>query len=478
MDKIEKSKLWKNPCHKYVAEIIFFMFKVADALLEPSMRLYIYELSGRLYYEEGENEQQQHAATYLMIYKILVNLPALFLGLFCGAWSDRIGRKVPVMLCCFGTIIACLCFLSSLTLEKFLNFQLPLIFVGAGIRGCFGRSALISMALHSYIADMTSENARTRRLGRLLAMNYFGYFVGSLSVGLVMSTAGYDKVFIIVIMLSALCVFLAVFGMYDNTTGNDDTDSDVSSSTSSVSSQSDDMKKVIQEPNKLEQPFRLSNIRESLEILCKNRENNQRCHLLLLFFLIIVTQLCKSGEVDITLLFVERQPLHWQESAYGYLLATDYACMGIAVLTVLPLLTGKLKWKDTTLIFTGLVFKLARLFLLAFSSHTWMVYLAVVLGCPLSFIISGVKSQISKLVSEDEIGKTFSILSCGETISNLLGSVIFNNTYALTADTLFPGFMYVVDMVFHFILLFLACILFHDQEDQVRKATERDRLIN
>ena len=40
-------------------------------------------------------------------------------------------------------------------------------------------------------------------------------------------------------------------------------------------------------------------------------------------------QTCKSGEVDITLLFVERSPLNWSKSLYGYLLAVDYACLGI-----------------------------------------------------------------------------------------------------------------------------------------------------
>ena len=90
-------------CQLYAGEILFFLFKVADSILEPTLRLYIFFLAGEIYGEEGIKSVQTNAAVYLMVYKFSVNLPAIVLGLFCGAWSDKVGRKLPVMFCCFGT---------------------------------------------------------------------------------------------------------------------------------------------------------------------------------------------------------------------------------------------------------------------------------------------------------------------------------------------------------------------------------------
>ena len=174
----------------------------------------------------------------------------------------------------------------------------------------------------------------------------------------------------------------------------------------------------------LEQPFQLSNIKSSLNVLHRPRLGNLRCQLITLFAMIVLVQLCKSGEIDVMLLFVERSPLSWSESTYSYLLAVDYAAMGVVQLLLLPLFTRCADCADTTLVLIGLLFKSARLLMLTLSVETWQVFAAVVTGCPLSLIISGIKSMISKTVSEDEIGKTFSTLSCGELMANLFGSIV------------------------------------------------------
>ena len=76
--------------------------------------------------------------------------------------------------------------------------------------------------------------------------------------------------------------------------------------------------------------------------------------------------------------------------------------------------------------------------MIAYGRYTWLVFLSVVVGCPSSMIISSSKSIISKLVGDDELGKTFSLLSCGETISNLVGSLLFTSVYGSTVGVM-PG---------------------------------------
>lgn len=444
-----------SSCQRYSAEGIFFLFKIADSILEPTLRLYIYHLTAETYRGQSEEKTQSAAAIFLMTYKVAVNLPAILVSLFCGAWSDRVGRKLPVMLCCFGSILACLLYMASLMTSPLLG--MALVLTGALLRGCFGKSAVITMALHSYIADVSTTQERTQSLGRLLSMNYFGYCVGSLVGGALLENAAekYSGPFCTSILLNTCCVFIAIICMAESIpVKNLKNDNELTGSIldTKMTSQEDSVQT-------LEQPFQLSNIKSSLNVLHRPRLGNLRCQLITLFAMIVLVQLCKSGEIDVMLLFVERSPLSWSESTYSYLLAVDYAAMGVVQLLLLPLFTRCADCADTTLVLIGLLFKSARLLMLTLSVETWQVFAAVVTGCPLSLIISGIKSMISKTVSEDEIGKTFSTLSCGELMANLFGSIVFNNVYAATSYTLFPGFAFLADLVVHLCMMFIIFAL-------------------
>lgn len=89
---------------------------------------------------------------------------------------------------------------------------------------------------------------------------------------------------------------------------------------------------------------------------------------------------------------------------------------------------------------------------MVFSVSTWNMYVAIILGCPSALIIAGAKSMLSKAVSDDEIGKTFSLLSCGETVANLLGSVTLTTIYGATAAHS-KGTVFIVDISINVILL-------------------------
>ncbi len=421
-----------------------------------------------------EDQVQEDSAKYIMAYKILLNLPAVLLGLFCGAWSDRIGRKMPVMLPCMGTIFATMLYMSSMVSPT--HAVLSLVLSGAALRGAFGKSAVVTMALHSYISDISSREDRTERLGRLLAMNFFGYFVGSLLTGAMLETYGFDVIFCVVVFINAGCVLITIFFMEEslptpevtpaNTPGEPAKDITTHPEPSPILPDdaegippTDDTKKKWK--TRFRMPFHPKHVRESLAVITRGREDRKQLHLILLFMTIIVQQTCKSGEVDVTLLYVERSPLSWHKSMYGYLLATDYACLGLAVFALLPVLSNILHINDITLVAIGIGFKIIRLIIMTFSNYTWMIYISVIIGCPSAMIISGSKSLISKTVDENEVGKAFSLLSCCETVSNLIGSVLFTNLYSMTLH-LFSGLTFGVDALVFVVLLVTIILLAQD----------------
>lgn len=186
------------------------------------------------------------------MYRVLVNFPALFLCVFCGSWSDRVGRKLPIIISSLTSIIGISFFLINCCLSDFLETMptntpstsavkgenqtseyldenkgydkrqitfLILMFFGSLFRGLSGKGSIVTMAVHSYIADVSDESSRTERLGRLLSMNFFGLFAGSLLVGICLEKLGFTAMFAVVIVLHFVCIVFALLFM-ETTNGN------------------------------------------------------------------------------------------------------------------------------------------------------------------------------------------------------------------------------------------------------------------
>ena len=220
-----------NFIENHVSEMIFFFFKIGESMLEPSVRLYLYEgvclsilksangtdqCTTQEIAQDFENVQiyvQDEASKYLVIYKILMNAPALFLGFFCGSWSDIIGRRIPVLLALIATSTAVFLYAMSTWIEIEGAPAIPLVLFGALIRGGVGRSAVITMALYSLVCDHSNQQNRTKKIGRLLSMSYFGYFLGSLIVAKLLEFYGFSFIFLFVFIVDLFSIFIAVYFM-------------------------------------------------------------------------------------------------------------------------------------------------------------------------------------------------------------------------------------------------------------------------
>jgi len=518
---------------EFAAEISFFLFKIAESMLEPTVRLFIYEAvclneyppHGHrhwLYHQHHGGTVPAHdstcahlhrhhdreviiqnaAAHYMMYYKLLLNFPAMLLVLFCGAWSDRAGRKLPIILTCFGTVVAVVLYMLSIYVGGLLGGGnghghvghgavpfLPLLLIGAAVRGSFGRSAVMTMAVHSYVSDHSARERRTQKLSNLVAMSHFGYLVGSVSAGVLLDHYGFMNVFLTVTGIQTTCVLMASLTMKDeppvpaaapsvdenaNDRGNHEVDDtktiQADERTPLISDESDNSvdsqqisSSTAQSPTQTNKNCcgYLRQLSDSFRMLFRHRPGGGRCRLVALFVVISLQQTMKSGEADVLLLYVERTPLNMTKSTYGYLLAANYACLGLCAFVAPRLLQRTCRLSDGSLVMIGLSFRLAGLIVLCIADSIPLVFVAVSLAGPHAMTVSGAKSLISKTVSEGEMGRTFSLLSSSETLSNLIGTVVFANLYAVTL-TLYPGTVFVVEacvfVIIALIIIDVTCV--------------------
>ena len=435
-----------------LAELIFFLYKTGESMLDATTRPYIIKVvcHGRFpnndtvcknlhRHPELEDDIQGEAGSYLMYYRLLVNFPAIFLGLFCGAWSDKYGRKLPMMLPSLGSVLSVLLYMLSLASP---DFAIGWILCGALCQGAFGKSSVITMAVNSYASDISDKEDRTQKLGKLLAMNFFGLFAGALLSGIFQDIADLPATFCVVVFIHASSLLVTVCCMPETVVRDQDQkETDLSESCCKT--------------------CLFDNLKESLSVLCKKRGNNGRKMILVLFLISFCNQTCKVGETDITLLFVTRSPLSWPKSWYGYLLSLDYAVMGFCLLVILPILSNLLKIPDAAIVIMGVSCKIVRLFWAGFITESWMVYVSVVIGSFAGLITSSIRSLMSKTVEETELGKIFSLLASAETASKLFGTVIFVSLYGATAY-FFPGFAYLVEGLIYVLMLIVVVVIYKD----------------
>jgi len=162
-------------------------------------------------YTEEETEVQQLVAR-MTIWKTALqsSLPCIIL-LFLGSWSDRHGRRKPCMLLPLtGEIVTCI----SLILCTYFFFEVPMEVVGfveAIFPAMTGGWFIMFMAAFSYIADVTTVEMRTLRIGIANVFVSVGVPVGMALSGVLYREIGFYGVFATTAVLYALSFWYGFF---------------------------------------------------------------------------------------------------------------------------------------------------------------------------------------------------------------------------------------------------------------------------
>jgi hypothetical protein len=181
------------------------------------------------------------------------------------------------------------------------------------------------------------------------------------------------------------------------------------------------------------QLFKCKNINFSILVFTQPRPGSQRLHIIIFSIVVLAHRIYRSGEIDCILLFVVLQPLSWARRMYGYFLAADYGMLGVCVIFILPvILQCGHHPSDFSLLLTGMVFRIVRMFMIMSSTTTWHMLLSIIVGSPNIFIVVSCKSLLSKAVGTEDTGKMFSLISTGETVFSCVGTLVFVSIYGAT----------------------------------------------
>ncbi|XP_062610553.1 lysosomal proton-coupled steroid conjugate and bile acid symporter SLC46A3-like [Saccostrea cucullata] len=440
-----------------IVYLVFFLYKTGESMLDATTRPYLLRAACNEIFEDTNNKSicmnfnknpemqdmvQKKSGNYLIYYRLLLNLPAIVIALFSGSYSDRYGRKTLILFPSVGSMIAVFLYFASNMVPK---YRILLILVGSAVQGLFGKSSLITTAVNSLVFDLSEEKNRTKNFGRLLAMNMFGLTTGALFSGVFQDVLDVKAAFGSVVVLHGTAILItAIFIGEVNEEKDKSKNKDTEDRESACA---------------VCEVIRPSSIKETFAVIYKSRSGKKRHIIVLLLVLSVIIQTCKVGEMDVKLMFVTRSPLSWPKSWYGYLLSLDYAVIGVCLLLLMPMFSNQFKFLDVTIMMLGIGSQIAHLTLVGVSDKSWMVFASVAVGAFKGMIISALRSIISKSVHADEVGKMFSLITCGETLSKFLGTLIFVNIYSTSAH-IFPGIVFFVEAATFIIILVILIAMY------------------
>ena len=101
-------------------------------------------------------------------------------------------------------------------------------------------------------------------------------------------------------------------------------------------------------------------------------------------------------------------------------------------------MSSVLKWRDTTILMIAVFCAIVGMFVTALFRQMWILYLCYVLFMLWNTITTTSRSNMSKLMESNEIGKAFSFLAVFQSILPFATKPFFAFFYKYTLET-FPG---------------------------------------
>ncbi|XP_023937035.1 uncharacterized protein LOC112045177 [Bicyclus anynana] len=165
---------------------------------------------------ESELNQVQSLVAKIIAWKfpLQTGIPAVMV-LFIGAWSDKTkNRKICILVPFVGEIIVNF----GLLLATYYFYELSLVatvLIEALPAAFSGSYIVIFMGMYSFMADRTTVESRTFRLGLVTICVTLGTPTGTVLSGILLQSLGYYGVFSTLICLHTCAFFYGVFRLED-----------------------------------------------------------------------------------------------------------------------------------------------------------------------------------------------------------------------------------------------------------------------
>ncbi|XP_017156359.1 solute carrier family 46 member 3 [Drosophila miranda] len=401
-----------------------------------------------------EEETVQQMVARMAAWKTVIQsmFPCLLI-LFWGSWSDRHRRRKPCML-----IPVVGEFLGVVGLMLCVYFENTPMEVAALTEAIFpslsGGWFTMLMGVFSYIADITTEEERTLRIGILNVCFSVGVPIGMAFSGVLLKQIGFYGVF----SISAFFYVVAfVYGFWF-------------------------LEEPVARPEKsptqkglLADFFDKEHVVQTFRVAFKKGENQRRKRVILLMIVVMVIIGPLHGEMAVTYLFT-RFRFNWSEVEFSFF--STYAMFTglIGVIFCVGILSHKLGIDDALVGVLSSTSKILSGFVYAFATVPWHMYLGGLVEIFNGTAFIAMRSIATKLVSKDELGKVNSLFGVAEALMPMVFAPMYTTLYAATLRVL-PGAFFLLGggLTMFSVVIFLWMYRFQVKQRRRLARTDAER---
>ncbi|XP_069942298.1 lysosomal proton-coupled steroid conjugate and bile acid symporter SLC46A3-like [Cherax quadricarinatus] len=423
-------------------------------------------------------EVQQRYSVFALYNGIIAAAVPLFFILFMGAWSDKYGRKVPLIAVQLGHALHATGYL-LVTLVPSWPAEVLLVVTLLDTLG--GGCVSFLTAANSYIGDVSSEKSRTSRVGLANSIWFLGGPVGTLMGTFIYSWGGYLPLFAASLTLSLMALVYVVVWIPEShgpfaksssaESPNHKSQAELRESVAAAKC----LEANAAPSNALQHTrptlyimvkdfFNPSRILDSFKSTLRKREGNKRALILILIFTSLLRRVTRSPYV----FAFTRHVLGWQATDYSLWVTYKNLLATTGSLVAVPLLSGRLGVSDNLLAVVGAMSGVIEyVFYGCISdSRPYFIWIAPVAALLLNSCTIAQRAMMTKFVSKDEIGKVSAVLGALDGMMPMVTSALYTAVYHASVST-FP--------VAHFLLgasasalmiVFFCIIIFADKSGQ------------
>lgn len=411
----------------------------------------------------AETAVQQRVAMWNMVLGITYFLPALFADILFGAYGDRKGRKVNMLLGMAGMMVSMypLVLLFAYPLYQPLMYILVIAHLLTGFTGFI---TITMISAFAYLTDtvLEPENLTVRMAIMTVVMN-MATIIGPLIASATASSMTMAQGVLVCqgLLTAGFFVCMVLTRQVPPAKLRQMLQEKKDKERAALGLDEGQPMKSMKAPLAMENHFAMahnsSGAADSKESLCtltwhllketwstyaKPRPGHGRLYLLvcaLVFFLNTISEL--GIRVSIFSLYVQRSPLNWDQAMIGYFKSSQSAML-MAGTTFGVLVFKKLfKFTDTFIVVIACISHVCETLIMAFTSTTAMAYIAAAAGCLSTLAMPCTQSFLAKHVASDEVGKAFTGFGIAASIGFVVSNAIYNPIYSATVG-FFPGFVF------------------------------------
>jgi len=431
LSRREKCRLWMKRIFSIELAIAIHAFSSGlhnvirtNLLIEKTCRVNLNltdAICDNINHYDKENDQVQEEVTTINLYfTFLSAFPCILMSIIIGPWSDKNGRKPVLLIPILGHIIAQFVYIANV---YFWSARAEYNLLSA-MYSVFGGTTTLLIGVYSYIADTTDTETRTSRVALLDVAIICGWTSGNFLSAVVYEHWGFYGTFGTTIGLLIVVFFFILFCLDESRKPVDH--SAICSSEDSPGVGKDSL---------------CDQIGAVFHAVGGAREGHTRAVIILLLSIMLL--FVGTGSADVNYLFT-RKMFNWDEAIFTRVSTIITVLQSLSSLLLLPLLSYQLHVPDPVIGTIAACSSFAAILGIGLA-HTGKMYIfASCLGLMSTQVSTVIRSLLSKVVPDTDLGKVYTMLGCLEAAIPLVASPILTIVYNSTLDS-FPGAVYLTE---------------------------------